>query len=161
MTHKFRRAFLDTDPSGGGGGGGGLPGRRTRIRRPKTTLEAEAEGSSSAGKAEDEDEDKSVLIGVDGSLGASVLLDLMKRSYFVSEADSGMGGEVKAKTKAMNGRPRHGLRRPWRRAYVCYVEVCGAFAEVSALPRSLSVITHRLLLLYFATCFRFVSFSLY
>ena len=67
-----------------------------------------------------------LLIGFSGDLGSTVLLDLVRRCYYSSRAESKAGDD--------RGEPRGGSKHPrnqsvWTEARICYVETCEAFPE--------------------------------
>jgi len=68
----------------------------------------------------------SLLIGLSGGLGSTVLLDLISRMYFPDQRESEKRVEL---LKGGTAHPRNEL--VWQKAAVCYVEVCSAFPDVS------------------------------
>lgn len=65
-----------------------------------------------------------LLLGFSGGLGSTILLDFINQHYIAPAAVT------------VNGKPRGGKDHPrndqvWRNVYVCYVETCAAFLEVS------------------------------
>ncbi|KAG5652117.1 hypothetical protein H0H81_006254 [Sphagnurus paluster] len=73
----------------------------------------------------------SLLLGLSGGLGSSVLLDLVNRTYFDFSPDAGGGDDVKSGA-GVKSEPRGGRDHPrnasvWPAGRVCYVETCAAF----------------------------------
>ena len=64
-----------------------------------------------------------LLVGFSGGLGSTVLLNILNRSYF--------HGAANATEKGGKSHPRN--KPVWDKAFVCHVDVSGAFTEVSVI----------------------------
>lgn len=65
-----------------------------------------------------------LLLGFSGGLGSTILLDVIHQHY------------IAPVTTIVDGKPKGGKDHPrndqvWGKVYVCYVEPCAAFPEVS------------------------------
>jgi cytoplasmic tRNA 2-thiolation protein 2 len=77
-----------------------------------------------------------LCLAFSGGLGSTVLLDLVSRSYFSHQAPEEEG--------ARGGKDHPRNVGVWKKATVCYVELCNALPGVrSSLNRSPSFLIHR------------------
>lgn len=86
----------------------------------------------------------SLLVGLSGGLGSTVLLDLVAKTYFGAPSATDIEEEAPPlKPKGGKEHPRNMTgegSEVWKGVpAVCYVEVCGAFPGVSPTSRLISV----------------------
>ncbi|KAJ7593090.1 hypothetical protein C8J56DRAFT_490456 [Mycena floridula] len=108
---------------------GGIVGGRVRAAlSPSSVGKASRGPKRKSGKSSQRE---NVLIALSGGLSSTVMLDLVERCCFRSGEDAGLDLDAQDLEQVKKGGTAHPRNNNmWKKGYICYVEVCGAFDEM-------------------------------